>query len=120
MSELKFTVGKKYRTRGGEIVECIAVWSKPNKHNRQVTVLRNTNETYTVTTQGISASEGLPVEEDIVEQLPDVKTVEGYVTVFADGSVGSLFYATEEECQEYVEKFKVKIVKVSGTYEVTE
>lgn len=119
MSELKFTVGKKYRTRGGEVVECVAVWSKPNSFGFQVTFLDNAEEYFTTRLDGSTYSSGFSVY-DIIEQLPDVRTVEGYVAIFPDGMVGSMVYATAEEVQHTAKQLKLelKAVKVTGTYEV--
>jgi hypothetical protein len=41
---MKLEVGKKYRTLGGDIAECVAVWTRPDKDDYQATCIYLTGQ----------------------------------------------------------------------------
>ena len=81
---MKLEVGKKYVTGDGEIVECIAVWTK-NVNGYQATAVTPTH-TISYTLDGRYCPSGGPYERDIVSEYKEPVKHKIWLVLYEDGS----------------------------------
>jgi hypothetical protein len=79
---MKLEAGKKYRTRNGEIVDCLAVWTKAVS-GYQATVLRN-GDTYIYALNGRRYPQLSEHHHDIVAEYTEPKRVADYAVPAGD------------------------------------
>ena len=92
-SNWRFEVGKFYKTRAGEKVECVAVWSKPAANKAQVTCLDECGE------EQFHALDGLwYLGREVYERPHDVvgpADQKVWFWCYADGGISEPFFSEE-------------------------
>ena len=113
---INFKVGRKYKTRLNTLVECVAVWSKPDSKGFCVTCIDENGEAMHYRANGVYFQDERESVCDIVAAAP--VEVTGWVNVYPDGEIGN-FYLAKDEAKESTPDKKAIQVKVTGTYEET-
>lgn len=79
---MKLEVGKKYKTRNGEIVECVAVWNKSDEADFQATVLNNNLCSYNYKLNGSFNYVVDPYARDIVEECKEKRSTKVFINLY--------------------------------------
>lgn len=106
---MKLEAGKRYKTRDGAIVECVAIWYK-ERERYQATVIDEYADSRSYTLDGGYLSSRIGHHRDIIAEYKEPKKFEAWVNLDSDGY--AYVWVTKEDADKHAHLDRIECRKI--------